>query len=393
MRTLLILIAASALIMPATAEASPPSNDDIDNATVVSGLPFLDSLDTTGSTAAADDPTDCFGITPASVWYTFTPTSDVFVEIETYGSDYDTMLAAYTGTRGSLTPHTLGLPCTDDNRLFFQGPLALPLTAGTTYYLAVYAFPPSTGGPLHFGMWDMSRPAPNDDIADASPILSLPFKDSADISAATSEAGEPLCEDITSTGETVWYSFAPTSNQRIYATTQHSLTSETFIALYAGTPGSLTRLSCGAFPAQLQWDAQAGTTYYIQVGTAGSVGFIDLLVQPAFRITSFNVSETAGLKKRAVTVSGTVSCNYLLGDVIVFGTLTQKTSTGDFSTDFMRCPPSGSVTWSATAVSTTRRAFTGGPADVTATASGWLGGPTFSPDEQTITRSLLVRDH
>jgi hypothetical protein len=390
MRTLLLFTAAVAFTLPATAEASPPTNDDFDAATVVSSLPFLDSRDTTGATAAADDPTDCFGITPASVWYSFTPTSDVTVEVEPYGSDYDTILAAYTGTRGNLTPYTLGLPCTDDNRLLFQGPLALPLSAGTTYYIAVYAFPPSTGGPLHLGIWNMNSPALNDNTANAAPITSLPFKDSANNSTATSEIGEPACEGIT--GATVWYSFTPTTDQRVYATSQASLTSETSLALYTGTPDALTQIACGVFPPQFQWDAQAGMTYYLQIGTFGSLGLFDLLVQPAFRITSFSVSQTAVFKKHQVTVSGTVSCNYRLGGVAVSGTVTQKTSTGDFSTDFISCPASGSVTWSASVLSTTKRAFTGGPAIITATASGWLGGPTLSPDEQTITNSLLVRD-
>jgi hypothetical protein len=390
MRSLLVLTAAVALALPATAEALPPVNDDFDAATVVSTLPFLDSRDATEATTAADDPSDCFGITPPSVWYRFTPTGNVDVEIETYGSDFDPLIAIYTGTRGNLTPALDGGGdwCSDLHRLFFSGFIAKSLSAGTTYYIEVLG--PGTGGPLHFAVWDRSRPAPNDDIADAVAITSLPFKDSADNSAATSEPGELTCENVTSTGETVWYSFTPTTDQRVYATSQHSMMSETFIALYEGTPGSLTRLACGAFPAQLQWDAQSSTTYYIQIGTAGNLGLFDLLVQPAFRITSFSVKGTAGLRKGRVTVTGQVSCNYRTGAFMVSGTVTQKTSTGDFATDFIRCPASGVASWSASLVSATGRAFTGGSANVTASASGWLGGPTFSADEQTIARSLLV---
>ena len=45
-----------------TAMASPPPNDDFDQATVVSALPFTNELDTTQASQASDDPTDCFGV-------------------------------------------------------------------------------------------------------------------------------------------------------------------------------------------------------------------------------------------------------------------------------------------------------------------------------------------
>ncbi len=37
-------------------EATPPSNDDFDAATVVSALPFDDTIDTRAATGAPDDP-------------------------------------------------------------------------------------------------------------------------------------------------------------------------------------------------------------------------------------------------------------------------------------------------------------------------------------------------
>src|SRR3954469_312907 len=81
--------------------AAPPPNDDFDAATVISSLPFSDGIDTSPATTAADAPY-CAG-TGASVWYRFTPTQDVDVQADTFGSSYDTTLSAFTGSRGSLT--------------------------------------------------------------------------------------------------------------------------------------------------------------------------------------------------------------------------------------------------------------------------------------------------
>ena len=89
--------------------AAPPGNDDFDNATAISSLPFSDALDTTQATTASDDP-DCVG-NAHSVWYSFTPSTTMVVIGDTFGSDYDTTLSAYTGSRGSLTQ----IACNDDS--------------------------------------------------------------------------------------------------------------------------------------------------------------------------------------------------------------------------------------------------------------------------------------
>jgi hypothetical protein len=385
MKILLVLALAVVLAPPARAEATPPTNDDFDAAGVVSNLPFVESVDASGATVAPDDPGDC---SPGpSVWYRFTPANDFSVQVETYGSDYDTVLAAYTGTRGNLTIVDPIVACNDDA---MGSRLLLDLTAGTTYYFAVYAFPGSPPGPLSFGMWDLGRAAANDDFDDAIPITTLPFKDSADNTAATSAEDDPACDELT--GATVWYSFSPDRDIRVYATSQAFVTSETYVALYTGARGSLTQLACATFPPQFQWDAKAGETYYIQVGTYGALGVFNLLVQPAFRITAFAVNRTARLNHRTVTVSGVISCNYRTGFVVVSGTVTQKSSSGEFTTDTIPCPPSGSAAWTASTTSGTKRPFEHGPGIVSATASGQFGGGTYvSQDELPITQSVVIK--
>jgi hypothetical protein len=127
--------------LPNTAIAQP-TNDDFDNATVVTEpLPFADSISTVDATTAADDP-ECAG-NGHTVWYTYTPSAAGSVNANTFGSDYDTTLSVYTGTRGALTQ----IACNDDFG-GVQSSVTWEVVAGTTYYLMAGSFFDSPGGNL-----------------------------------------------------------------------------------------------------------------------------------------------------------------------------------------------------------------------------------------------------
>ncbi|MEX1254375.1 MAG: flexitail domain-containing putative surface protein [Dehalococcoidia bacterium] len=138
-----------------TPTAPPPptpvdvsGNDNFANGWVVPGLPFTGTQTTAGSTMEGGEPTtlaNCpLGIsTPigATVWYRFTPSVAGTVTADTDGSDFDTVLAAYTGGAvGSLTR----VAC-DDDTLFPQSRIAFPVAAGTLYSLQVGGFVNATG--------------------------------------------------------------------------------------------------------------------------------------------------------------------------------------------------------------------------------------------------------
>ncbi len=111
------------------AAAAPPENDNFANAAVVGSLPFATTLSTLEATAAPDDPA-CFA-SAASVWYAYTPPISTTLSADTFGSDYDTTLAAYTGAQGSLTE----VACNDDAGGGVQSQIVFPVVAGQTYYL------------------------------------------------------------------------------------------------------------------------------------------------------------------------------------------------------------------------------------------------------------------
>jgi hypothetical protein len=124
----------------------PPANDDFDNATTITALPYTDRINTSGATSAADDPTDCYG-KDASVWYELTSISDIQIQVDTSYSDYPTGVAVYTGTRGSLNL----VACSDYC-------LALDARAGETYYFMVTSWH-GMGGNLVFNV-DVAPPPP-----------------------------------------------------------------------------------------------------------------------------------------------------------------------------------------------------------------------------------------
>jgi len=130
----------SQLGTPSTAQVTiidddivPVENDDIDNAIEITTFPYANTQDITNATTASDDPVlPCAGNQKVqSVWYQFTPITNGTVTIDTAGSNYETTIALWAGSRGSLTNHGC----------IYVDPLSVPVTAGTsagtTYYIEI----------------------------------------------------------------------------------------------------------------------------------------------------------------------------------------------------------------------------------------------------------------
>jgi hypothetical protein len=123
-------------VPPALAQ---PANDDFDSATVISSLPFTDSISTVDATNPGDDPF-CNGF-EHTVWYSFTPTQDTTVRADTAGSDYATSLGVYTGSRGALSE----VACASS-----PAEVSFNASADTTYFFMVASAAGGPGGTLAF---------------------------------------------------------------------------------------------------------------------------------------------------------------------------------------------------------------------------------------------------
>jgi hypothetical protein len=278
---LLVLLLAA---LPAQA-ATPPPNDDIDQATPITALPFTDELDTTDATRADDDPECIFE--GHTVWYALTLTATTPVAITTAGSDYDTTLAAYTGTRGELAE----LACNDDVAEDLHSRIRFTAEAGTTYFVMVGAFADEPGGQLVVTAEERVIPPPpgNDTVGQATPITALPYTDELDMSGATREPQDPVC---IIEGPTVWYALTLDTQTRVELDTFGS-EFDTTLAAYVDDQGDLVEIACnddsrGSLQSRVRFTAEADTTYLVMVGAFGddleSGG--QLVVSAAERTTS-----------------------------------------------------------------------------------------------------------
>lgn len=240
------------------------------------------SLETTNvaATSAFSDPAfSCsFGgplAGEATMWFRFTATStSAFVSTGNSIGVSDTLLAVYDGSCGSLVE----LACDDDSGPGLLSELCVGgLTVGQDYLVQVASFPGSTLGRLTI---DVQCPGPCsstcDDIAAACPILCGESFDT-DNSAATTDPTDPAfsCR-FGSPGQgvgTQWFTFVATATSAKIDTNASAGASDTLLAVYSGTPGSLVELGCsddegvGLLSEVCVDGLTVGQTYYVQVAS------------------------------------------------------------------------------------------------------------------------------
>jgi len=126
---------------PPPAPPTPPANDNFANAQVISGCSGSVAGSTFGATKEAGepshDPSDSASLSPGhTVWYRWQAPSSASTTITTLGSDYDTILAVYTGSTLSTLSR---LAFNDDvqDGVIRTSSVTFNATAGTVYSIAV----------------------------------------------------------------------------------------------------------------------------------------------------------------------------------------------------------------------------------------------------------------
>jgi len=122
----------------------PTGNDDFANAFQITQFPFNGTQNTTGATTEDGEnlnPAGCIIFEPnqkgATVWFEFTVPSNGQVNLSTAGSNYDTVLALYTGN----TLATLAVVgCDDDSGPGTQSEMSVPVQDDLTYYIQAGGF-------------------------------------------------------------------------------------------------------------------------------------------------------------------------------------------------------------------------------------------------------------
>jgi hypothetical protein len=134
---------AGLLLLPTSALAAAPANDDVTAATLITALPFTETVDTSEATAAAGD-LDCSGLEDThTVWYAITPTTDMLLGLRTepqFAAEVSTSVAS--GSPGSFS----FLQCS------FASTQTLAAKAGITYYIQLASAGADPGGLIRFGV-------------------------------------------------------------------------------------------------------------------------------------------------------------------------------------------------------------------------------------------------
>jgi PKD domain len=272
LRTLTIAaLAAGALLVPATANAAPPANDDFANATVIdpSSLPISEDVSTAEATAEGFESSNVACL-PAekTVWYSITTSTTGVLRADAAASSFsDTIVRIYKQT-GSDPSGLNFLGCANP---YYNGTtqVNVAVESGATYYIQAGDWF-SGGGSLHLTV-EMVPPPANDNFANAAAVASLPYTDNIDTTAATVEAGEPgLCTPPPSE-KTAWYEFTPTASGSVSASVGANF-APVGVGAYTGSSLSgLTQVACG-YGQRVTLHVEAGTTYHFQVGSFGQQG-------------------------------------------------------------------------------------------------------------------------
>jgi Ca2+-binding RTX toxin-like protein len=284
-----VLVAALVLALPVLAPASAlaPTHDLFADATELDAVDDVTQVlfdqSNVNATKEAGEPDHAGNPGGKSVWYAWTAPPDgsvPHVAFTAFG-EFDTVLGVYTGaTVNALTP----VASNDDSP--FGSTVSFATTPGSAYHVAVDGFAGKSG---IFGIaWGESPP--NDNFADAIALTGAAGTRSGDTTrGATGELGE-----LGPAQGSVWYSWQPPADGD-YALSTFGSSFDTLLAVYAGSSlETLRQLSlndddpdrgCCSSWIGLR-DAEASTTYMIQVAPLGDAGDVTLTWRPAILGTS-----------------------------------------------------------------------------------------------------------
>jgi hypothetical protein len=250
-------------------EAPTLSNDDFANAQALEGPSGTVTGSTLDATAEVGEPSHANVGGVASIWYRWTAARDGTAVFNTQGSDFDTVLAIYTGD--SLT--TLQVVAANDDALDLSSRVTFSAVAGQTYYVAVDGFLGERGSVrLNWAGPGSSVPVvlSNDNFVNAARIPPAGGRESGGNRRFTRQVGEPV--HAGNPGQrSAWWIWSPTESGPATVETVGS-TFDTLLAVYRGT--NLNAVTAVAFnddigrtnrQSRVQFPAVAGETYRIAV--------------------------------------------------------------------------------------------------------------------------------
>ncbi|NET40724.1 S8 family serine peptidase [Okeania sp. SIO2B3] len=253
------------------------SNDDFANSANLSGTSDNATASTINASIEFGEP-DHAGISGGhSLWWNWTAPSSGLVTIDTFGSDFDTILAAYTGSSVS----NLTDIASNDDSSGLQSQIVFPAEAGTNYQIAVDGYLGAAGN-VELALLLEADTLANDDFADRISLSGSQINETATNENATVESAEPLHAGNDG-GASLWWSWTAPSDGTLTVNTGGS-DFDTILAAYTGSSlFNLTEVDSNddsvnyGLQSEIIFDVVGGETYNIAVdGFNGSVGNINL---------------------------------------------------------------------------------------------------------------------
>jgi subtilisin len=254
------------------------ANDSAAGALQITPLPYTHTMQTqfattgSGEQIPAPRPPECDVEIQKAVWYRYTATDVLTLTADTLGSAVDTIMVLWQGTLPSLTY----VACNDDITPGTQPSSRIRWTTqpGATYYLMIGNY--GVGGTTTINVAETGSIP--DLFEDRFVITSLPYSSTVDVSTASVSVNDPNddeCRTIDLIGIpfyfppsfTLWWEYTPGTAQTVNFAAS-SPNAYLLLAIYTGTPGSLTQVYC----ANDVLESASGTltlnqnqTYYIVV--------------------------------------------------------------------------------------------------------------------------------
>jgi hypothetical protein len=247
----LMLAVVAALAVPTAAVAAPPANDAFASAEELSGR--VASTEGLNKDATKEDLEPDHAGEPggASIWYRWTAPGDGRAVVSTCGSDFDTVLAVYTGQ----SVDDLAEKAANDDACGYGSQTSFDASEGETYRIAV------DGVDAEFGVAPLTLrlAPPNDDFEDAETLSGNEGSVDGTTAGSSHEADEP---DYLY--QTVWYRWtAPSSGTATFEICGSDL--DAFLVAFTGNAiGELTYVS-SSDGCRVSFEATAGVSYSIVV--------------------------------------------------------------------------------------------------------------------------------
>jgi hypothetical protein len=208
------------------------------------------------------------------VWYTWTSGfSGLAIISFCTTASFDTKVAVYAGT---TCPSTSAIACNDDS-CGLQSRLTFNATSGSSYVIQVGQYGTGTPTPGTFSLTQAPPPPVNDSCTSPIAVVGAgPFAfDSTWATTGAQGQAESLCTVGTSTAVVAdsWYSWTATFTGYARVATCGGATSDTKIAVYAGTscPIAGSALACNddlcGTQSQADFSVTQGSAYLIQIGS------------------------------------------------------------------------------------------------------------------------------